>query len=512
MRKTDKAAIAILLASLVALACLAGCGSGTTSPSSEGARLLGQANDFYDTTMYTKAEKVYWQAETRLVKEKNSSEAKQAREKAQNCEIFRLTYPNSKAEVRKLLAKSFPDVAEAERNRWISSGELESMEIDRAPHYFTSVVENLKYRHLDLMRADPQMISTSEKALPGLIHNYIETGATTAYQPYTRPSSWKGDAKLKIPRDKLPKTGVFKLWFPMPIVTGPQDQVSLVSITPDTYVKQPPQDAADIGLAYMEVPLDKLEGNLDIAMTYLFTHYEQRFTVNPDNVGAYDRSDPDYQRYTASYGNIAITPEIRATADKVVGGEKNPWRAARKIYDYMLREIKYSFMPHQCLWPRGEAESVYVHARKRGDCGAQGIYFSALARAVGIPARCTGGYQLLSGEFSDHFWAEFFLPNYGWIPVDTSIAQIADYPPNLTSRERQTFKDYYFGNMDCFRCVVQTDVDVPLIPPAPEWVFLPMAIQEPAALCDTHEGVPGKLVYEGWSLHATSLAGPAPPF
>lgn len=505
--------VAMMLFIMSACWCLAaGCGGSSPAPSTAGEELLGRANDLYDRTMYTDAEEEYWRAADRLVKEKNAPLARQAREKAQNCEIFKESYPYNTSEVRRLLAKSFPDVPEAERNRWISSGELESMEIDRAPHYFLSVVENLKFRHLDLMRADEAMIAGYERMMDGFIHGYIETGATTANMPFARPSSWKGDATVKIPREELPAEGLFKLWFPLPIVTGPQNQVSVVSVAPDTYLKQPAQVDADIGLAYMEVPLDELEGDLDVTVTYLFTHYEQRFSIDPENVGEYDAGDPEYERYTASYGNIAVTPEIRETAERVVGSEDNPYRAARRLYDHVVEDIKYSFMPHQCLWPRGEPESVYVHTRKRGDCGAQSMYFCALARAVGIPARCTGGYQLFTGDFGDHFWAEFFLPNYGWVPVDTSAAQLADYPPDLTEQERNTYRDYFFAGQDSFRCVVQKDVDVPLIPPADEWVFLPLAIQLPAALCDTYRGIPGSLVEKGWTLHATSLSGPASAF
>jgi len=47
--------------------------------------------------------------------------------------------------------------------------------------------------------------------------------------------------------------------------------------------------------------------------------------------------------------------------------------------------------------------------------------FIAMARALGIPARTiiANWYQ-----GSGHAWAEIFLPPYGWIPVDTSGAQL----------------------------------------------------------------------------------------
>jgi len=80
-----------------------------------------------------------------------------------------------------------------------------------------------------------------------------------------------------------------------------------------------------------------------------------------------------------------------------------------------------------------------------GDCGAQSMYFSALCRSLGIPARTTGGWQLFSGNFGDHFWAEFFLPNYGWLPVDPTAAELSLYPPDLTDQQRKVFIDFYFG-------------------------------------------------------------------
>ena len=69
-------------------------------------------------------------------------------------------------------------------------------------------------------------------------------------------------------------------------------------------------------------------------------------------------------------------------AESIVGGETNPYLAARKLYDYIVDNVTYNFMPHFIFWPRtSEAESDYVHRHQRGDCGAQSMYFSAMARS-----------------------------------------------------------------------------------------------------------------------------------
>jgi hypothetical protein len=283
--------------------------------------------------------------------------------------------------------------------------------------------------------------------------------------------------------------------------------VTIESIVPDKWVKQPPSIDEDIGLVYMEIPMEDLTEDLFIQIKFAFTRHEQRFTVDPDNVGEYDKESALYQEYTRSYGSTEITPEIREMATEIVGDETNPYLAARKIYDYIVNNVTYCLMPHAVLWPRTPlTESMYVHTHQEGDCGAQSSYFTALCRSLGIPARSTGGYQLMFGAFGPHFWAEFYLPNYGWIPVDTSVAQTAFWSKNLTDEDKQTFIDFYFGNLDSTRCVVQKDTDEPLIPQANGTVLLPLAIQTPAVEYSIPTGeIPALVFQEHWTMELETV-------
>ena len=149
-----------------------------------------------------------------------------------------------------------------------------------------------------------------------------------------------------------------------------------------------------------------------------------------------------------------------------------------------------------CLPGRAFGSSVWVE--RLGD------RLFSLCRAAGIPARTTGGWRLFGGNFGGHFWAEFFLPNYGWIPVDPTMADIADYIPGLSEEERHACKDFCFANQDNYRCVVQHDVDVPLSPPATNPVFLSITLQQPAANCDAMKDMPDEVILEYWSLQAES--------
>ena len=97
-------------------------------------------------------------------------------------------------------------------------------------------------------------------------------------------------------------------------------------------------------------------------------------------------------------------------------------------------------------------------------------------------------------------WAELYLPDYGWIPVDPTAAEIVDYVPEVPAADKAAFHAFFFGSRDDLRLTVQKDADPPLIPRADGRVPLPMAIQFPAALCDTMEEPPSMVLIEHWTF------------
>jgi len=117
------------------------------------------------------------------------------------------------------------------------------------------------------------------------------------------------------------------------------------------------------------------------------------------------------------------------------------------------------------------------------------MYYCALLRSLGVPARSDGGYQTFGGGTGSHFWAEFYLPNHGWVPVDVTAADAVDWISEgaATAEERAQYKAYYFGNLDNLRYVIQNDVDKPLTP-LPETIgVIPAAFQNPTASCLTSD-------------------------
>jgi transglutaminase-like putative cysteine protease len=140
--------------------------------------------------------------------------------------------------------------------------------------------------------------------------------------------------------------------------------------------------------------------------------------------------DDDYKYYTRHELMIECDdPAIQEIADQFKQKTKNPYRFALLAYDYVTENIVYtspspSWTAKECI------------AEKKGACGQQAALFVALCRAGGIPARPVAG-TWCEGNDQWHCWAEFLLPEVGWIPADPSVG--ARGPKE---------KEYYFGNLD----------------------------------------------------------------
>jgi CubicO group peptidase (beta-lactamase class C family) len=492
----------------IILACfliiITGCGS--TSDSSPARQLYGMARLNDSQRSFTSARLLYAQARLAFLAEGNPVMADQCRNAILRIAIYKQTYPYTEAQLRLLLEKEFPTVPATRIDGWFADGSsLEHMTIDGVTKYLSNppIIDNIRYRNLDLFHAAGK---DDKNAILSFLNNYINKPRPGPFAVYTNPKTFHAKGTLSVPRAELPATGTLRIWIPLPILTGPQQSVTIDSITPAAYLKVPP-GGEDLGLAHMEVPLADLAGDLNISVLFTFTHYEQHFTIDPALVGDYDTADSEYIKYTRSYGNTTTTPEIRETARKVVGGESNPYLAAKKLYYYVIDNITYS-LPPATLWPYGDPASIYVHTNRIGDCGCQSMYFAALCRSIGIPARTTGGKQMFNqmvtpGQYSDHFWGEFYLPNYGWIPVDTSIAQLEFYATDVSDAQRTAYRDYFFAHQDNLRLVFQKDVDIPVFPPlAGGILYIPGAIQNPDGTCDTMDEnmITGELIQKYWTL------------
>jgi len=394
-------------------------------------------------------------------------------------------FPLNRSQADAALAAALPDATAAQRSAWLDEPNMATIKRNGEVLYYSDTASNVKYHHPVLMQKENELKNYTplyDELMP-VINATWKDGAG----PYGSPVAYAGSTDLAIPRSDLPANGTLKLWMPVPIETGSQTNVTIVSVEPKQYVKSSTGTGADIGLVYLEVPLEEIKGPfLNVSARYRFVQHEQRFVVDPAKVKPYNTSSPEYVKYTGSSRNIVVNPAMKQKALSIVGNETNPYLRAQKIYWDTVSTHPYSHAPHFWLEVTNNPESVYVLTTGIGDCGSQSMYYVALLRSLGIPARAAGGYQMIQGFAGTHFWAEYYLEGYGWIPVDVTGSEGGTWSYSATHADLMRYQEYFFGSLDPYRYVIQKDVDVPLTPGTGTAVVTPSGfLQFPKAVCDT---------------------------
>lgn len=477
----------------------AGCTSPqpATSSSPQGAILFTQAEGEYAKDNYKAAADLYTEAFQQFRAEGNTAAAKESFKKASLSARMTAEFPYNRSVIISMINDTFPDVPADRRAAWLPCEVSQCIMSDGEEWFFINTINNIRSHNLDLMRK----ATRAKGETP--FYDQMKSIAARTYTGeanYINPVTWEGTEILSIPAGLLPKTGTLRLWIPLPIETPSQRDVSILSVEPARYVKSQTGTSADLGLAYLEIPLDEVKDDyLNVTARFRYTQYEVRFTIDPAKIENYDTSDPDYQKYTASGKNIVITPEMKKRALEIVGNETNPYLQAEKLYWHVISH-PYSNVPHVMLSASGRPESVYMLETGFGDCGTQSMYFAALCRSLGIPARAIGGYQLVPGYEGTHFWSEYYLPGYGWIPNDVTIAEGAEWSYEATDEDRHQYKAYYASSLDPYRYIIQKDVDIPLTPERGDAIMFDMVVQTPKAVCDTCDFDPEFFMLDNWEV------------
>lgn len=149
---------------------------------------------------------------------------------------------------------------------------------------------------------------------------------------------------------------------------------------------------------------------------------EQRRNLD-GNAQAVATALEDMDQYLTPTSMMKTDGPIAEEARRVVGATENPLVQARKLYDHIVDTVEYDKSGDG--WGRGDA--AYACDVRKGNCTDFHSLFIGEAISLGVPSRFLMGFSIPTdapeGAIGGyHCWAEFFVEDRGWLPVDASEA------------------------------------------------------------------------------------------
>jgi len=251
-----------------------------------------------------------------------------------------------------------------------------------------------------------------------------------------------------LPRDAK----VFNVWMPLPSTDHAQhisnmqieSNLSYAVTQTETFLS----DTLHVQAKASQAPC-KIEARYHVARSRVGVHAEV-----PNR-----RVLADYLQTTRT---IRMTPDVELFATRIIGAASHPLEIGRLVFEGIQSLLTYDNTIPGC----GTGDTAWTMKHRRGKCDDYHALFMAIMVSRGIPVRWEQGFPLpfpdetkefgglIEGDCTgSHCWVSFYVPEYGWVPVDVSEADKATFAG-----------DFYFGNLSPNRFQVSTGRSVVLNP------------------------------------------------
>lgn len=240
-------------------------------------------------------------------------------------------------------------------------------------------------------------------------------------------------AGVRLKKEAVKKDETVRVFVPVPHICQQVKNIKIINSQPEIKYMAPENYPQRTG--YFE---KKACGEDEFLLEYSYENHVQYKKFDFNEV---PKLQPDFDTEELS-PHIVFTPYLKKLAYEITGSETNALKKARKIYDFITMNVKYSFVRE---YSTIENIPEYAACNLKGDCGVQALLFITLCRICGIPAGWQSGLYVNPYFIGCHDWAQFYIEPYGWLFADPSFGGSGYRKGNLKKW------NFYFGNIDPFR-------------------------------------------------------------
>ena len=362
--------------------------------------------------------------------------------------LRRLTaeYPYTRAEALELVRRYVPNFSEADFDSLLMKGKLFWRYLDGEARFFGRFFDSL-------CKTDSFFAEAAEKRghrIPGSDRRLLEESAEKMRAQGELSVRINVQAELELEEAFFREGALVRAYLPLPRVTEEQSDIVLEEMSAGGQLSA---ESAAQRVVFWE---ERFGENHPFIVSYRFLHTERYRDVYglAERMQAEGRAEKQSENETTKYGaekrtesgyDSALFPPsayLRSLAAALTAGVTEPLVKAKCFYDFITKQVRYSFMPsYFCLDRMAERCAM----DRVGDCGIQALLFLSLCEAVGIPARWESGLKTEPKFIGAHDWVRFYSPSFGWRAADLS------YGGSAWKRGDERLYRFYFGNVDPWR-------------------------------------------------------------
>jgi hypothetical protein len=370
-------------------------------------------------------------------------------------ERIKLDFNKSSNDVLKFINKYYPELKEKDLIKWEEDGSLEYKIIDGKKWYFSRAASNLFRINKEAKKQKELIEGYKKDQLDVFLEDYITQvleESANSQETFVKPVTFKLNYTVTVEANAVPDGEIIKCWLPYPR-EGHQRQVDVkfIAANVDEYIIASNDNQQRT--IYLQKKAEKDQPTV-FNIVVEVTNFNESNLILPELLKPYNTQSGLYKTFTSErIPHIAFTEKIKKLSENIVGDEKNPYMAAKKIFTWISENIPWAGARE---YSTIENISDYCLTRKHGDCGIKTLLFMTLCRYNGIPAKWQSGWMLHPGEVNLHDWCEIYFEGYGWVPVDQSFG--------LIDSKYEDEKYFYLGSVDAYHLIINDDYSSTLFP------------------------------------------------
>ncbi len=251
-----------------------------------------------------------------------------------------------------------------------------------------------------------------------------------------------------------------KLWVPLPLESSYQS-VSSIRIEGNHARHESSTDALyGANILHMAFAPEQRVNTATLEFTVEVRDRRSDFTQQRE-----ESLDENLSLYLDGSEHLRIDGVVKSYADRIVGEETDALKKARRIYDWIVKNMFRDPKVRGC--GLGDAYKSLESGYLGGKCADVSAVFVALLRASGIPAREVFGIRAAPSKYSkaygvksnditkaQHCRAEFYIKGHGWIPADpadvTKLILVENLPRDSKRVKAEAARQFGSWEMNWF--------------------------------------------------------------